>query len=223
MIVTCPGCGSKYRVRDEAVPTGGAELECPSCKAKFLAHPPKHSGEEIASAMEKLTRAKEAAEKRLGELDATRADFEKRIHDAERKVVELDGKNRSLEAQLQQQKSDLATARDGAVRAQVRAKAGADSESRVLHLTEELARAKALGNPELVKLREDLGNSQKNVAQNAELLQLVRAVSPMLWGLEQAIAHLESKGTADAALTAHVRQLQLLQAVLKKLTSSATS
>ena len=43
MIVTCPSCASKYRVRDEAVPAGGAELECPSCKSMFVAYPPQRT------------------------------------------------------------------------------------------------------------------------------------------------------------------------------------
>ena len=29
MIVTCPGCGSKYRVRNEVVPQDGARMRCP--------------------------------------------------------------------------------------------------------------------------------------------------------------------------------------------------
>jgi predicted Zn finger-like uncharacterized protein len=40
MIVTCPGCGSKYRVRNESVPTDGARMKCPKCETMFLAKPP---------------------------------------------------------------------------------------------------------------------------------------------------------------------------------------
>lgn len=47
MIVTCPGCSSKYRVRNEAVPAEGARMRCPKCQTLFLAKPP--SGHEAAS------------------------------------------------------------------------------------------------------------------------------------------------------------------------------
>lgn len=40
MIVTCPGCTSKYRVRNEAVPAEGARMRCPKCETLFLAKPP---------------------------------------------------------------------------------------------------------------------------------------------------------------------------------------
>ncbi len=40
MIVTCPGCASKYRVRNEAVPQEGARMRCPKCETLFLAKPP---------------------------------------------------------------------------------------------------------------------------------------------------------------------------------------
>ena len=58
-----------------------------------------------------------------------------------------------------------------------------------------------------------------------ELMQnvgaLVSAVGPMLWGLEQAIKYLEPYGANEAALAAHVRQLQLLQVVLQRLQKEA--
>ena len=40
MIVTCPGCSSKYRVRNESVPADGARMRCPKCETLFLAKPP---------------------------------------------------------------------------------------------------------------------------------------------------------------------------------------
>jgi predicted Zn finger-like uncharacterized protein len=49
VIVTCPGCGSKYRVRNESVPTDGARMRCPKCDTLFLARPP--SAAEQASSM----------------------------------------------------------------------------------------------------------------------------------------------------------------------------
>jgi predicted Zn finger-like uncharacterized protein len=40
MIVTCPGCSSKYRVKNDSVPADGAKMKCPKCDTMFLAKPP---------------------------------------------------------------------------------------------------------------------------------------------------------------------------------------
>jgi predicted Zn finger-like uncharacterized protein len=84
VIVTCPSCSSKYRVRDEAVPPQGAELQCPTCNAHFVAHPPKVDVEQISAALDKVTRAREAAEARVQELEsqlAAGADAHRRLQD----------------------------------------------------------------------------------------------------------------------------------------------
>lgn len=285
MIVTCPGCSSKYRVRDEAVPVGGAELKCPSCGAVFVAHPPKHSEEEIATAVERITKAKEAAEQRLAEIEGARAELERRAAEAEARAQKLDAQVVVLKSELVGLQSEarslmvpleaeVARLRDENVRAMARANAAQDAEMRVLQLTEELARARAAANhaPEIQRLTEELQSAQKttgrlytdldverqNVARleaelqrlkaqpvdgevtqevkrlkeelarasqqsasngssNASVNALVSAVGPMLWGLEQAIKYLEPYGANEAALAAHVRQLQLLQVVLQRL------
>ena len=40
MIVTCPGCTSKYRVNNDAVAPEGSRMRCPKCETLFLAKPP---------------------------------------------------------------------------------------------------------------------------------------------------------------------------------------
>src|ERR1700753_1988276 len=67
MIVTCPSCGSKYRVRDEAVPAAGASLKCPSCHAVFVAHAPQHTDAELHAALARLTQQWTDAERRAAE------------------------------------------------------------------------------------------------------------------------------------------------------------
>ena len=47
---------------------------------------------------------------------------------------------------------------------------------------------------------------------------LIAAVGPMLWGLEHSIKYLEQFADGDATLAGHVRQLQLLDKVLTRLT-----
>lgn len=288
MIVTCPGCGSKYRVRDEAVPPGGAELKCPSCGAVFVAHPPKHSEEEIGAAVERITKAKDAAEQRLAEVETIRAELERRLGEAEARAQKLEAQIVVLKSELAGQQNDarnalgpleaeVARLRDENARAMARANAAQDAEMRVLSLTEELARARAAANhaPEVQRLTEELQSAQKTTGrlytdldvekQNVARLEtelkvaranaskvsgadgevtaevkrlkeelaraqqsasaapggnlgaLVSAVGPMLWGLEQAIKYLEPFGANEAALQAHVRQLQLLQVVLQRL------
>lgn len=36
MIVTCPQCGSEYRVRDDKVPNEGGRIRCPECSFEFV-------------------------------------------------------------------------------------------------------------------------------------------------------------------------------------------
>lgn len=38
MIVSCPSCTSRYRIRDEKVSGRGARITCPSCAHKFVVH-----------------------------------------------------------------------------------------------------------------------------------------------------------------------------------------
>ena len=154
MIVTCPGCSAKYRVRDEAVPEGGAELRCPTCNASFMALPPKHSEGEIAGAVDKLTRAKEAAEQRLAEQDHRRVEAERRAIEAERRAQEAEARLQQAEAQVIVLQSELQGTRAESRGAQVpleneivrlreelprmaaRANFAADADQRILHLTE---------------------------------------------------------------------------------------
>lgn len=281
MIVTCPGCSSKYRVRDEAVPQGGAELKCPTCHAVFVAHPPKHTEEEIAGALERITRAKDAAESRLHGLTSEKAELEARLADAERRARDADARRLQVEAQvlvlktelhdlqvearadLQPLETELRRLRDENARSQARLTAAADCEVRLLQLAEELEEAqKATGRlatelevekqtvlrleaevaslsrraatqgsdrtaaleAEISRLQGELSRSSARPSHGTSqaLVGLVSAVGPMLWGLEQAIAYLEPFGTNEAELAAHVRQLQLLQAVLKRLAAEAS-
>ncbi len=186
MIVTCPGCNSKYRVRDEAVPAAGAELKCPSCASVFVAHPPKHSKAEIETAIEKVHKVKESIDERASQLDSAQRDFDRRgqeverreqlaqqrAQDAERRVVEVQARLTIVDTSVFVLKGELATAKEDAraaavefarmkddvTRANMRAAGAGAAENRVLALTEELARAKAavISAPEIVRLKDEL-------------------------------------------------------------------
>jgi chromosome segregation ATPase len=287
-------------VRDEAVPQGGAELKCPSCGAVFVAHPPKHSEEEIATAVERITKAKDAAEARVGELERKVADADRRALEAEARVQQLEAQIIVLRSEIQGVQQDAMSRvgplegevqrlRDEAARLAVRANAAQDAEMRILQMTEEVARARAAANhaPEVQRLTDELLSAQKTTGrlytdleverQNAQrlegevlslqqqlqhgagksngtdiamqleverlkdelarvsaslgatnpqgisptLMNLVAAVGPMLWGLEQAIKYLEPYGASEAALASHVKQLQLLEKVLQRLSKES--
>jgi predicted Zn finger-like uncharacterized protein len=183
MIVTCPGCGSKYRVRDEAVPQGGAELKCPSCGAVFVAHPPKHSDQEIAGALEKITKAKEQAEQRVAELDKRQGELERRAADGDRRALEAEARVQQLEAQMIVLKSELVNTQNDArsqrapLEAEIkrlheetqrliaRANAAADAEMRVMQLTEELNRLRAAPQGEIQRLKDELAGAEKTTGR----------------------------------------------------------
>ena len=111
MIVTCPSCSSKYRVRDEAVPAEGAELECPSCKAVFVAHPPRKEGapapaadsaarqQELESALKKAEGAREELLRQLQSKDSELGRLEARATSAESKANRLEAEVRTLRQQ----------------------------------------------------------------------------------------------------------------------------
>lgn len=63
MILTCPACGTKYVVKDGAIPPGGRQVRCAACKHSW------HQDPEAAEAAE----ASQAAE-RAAEVDAPLAD-----------------------------------------------------------------------------------------------------------------------------------------------------
>ncbi len=39
MIATCPACGKRYRIADDAVPAGGREVRCAACKHGWIVMP----------------------------------------------------------------------------------------------------------------------------------------------------------------------------------------
>jgi predicted Zn finger-like uncharacterized protein len=214
VIVTCPGCGSKYRVRDEAVPQGGAELKCPSCSSVFMAHPPKHSDAEIQTALEKMTRAKESADERAAALEKDRAELERRAGEADRRALEAEARLQQAEAQVIVLKSELTSMqhdaraslvpleseiqrlREEAARANARANAASEAELRVLSLTEELARARAAANhaPEVARLTDELNAAQRGAGR---LRTDVEMAQQEIAKLTQQLAQQAAQGAGD--------------------------
>lgn len=50
MILTCPACGTRYTVKDGAVPPGGRQVRCANCKHSWHQDPETDSGDEGAIA-----------------------------------------------------------------------------------------------------------------------------------------------------------------------------
>jgi hypothetical protein len=70
------------------------------------------------------------------------------------------------------------------------------------------------------RLRAQLA-TQASAAPSTSLRSLIAAVGPMLWGLEQSVGYLEQFAGNEPALAQHVKQLHLLQKVLKRLVDEA--
>ncbi len=70
------------------------------------------------------------------------------------------------------------------------------------------------------RLEDEVGRLEAKLtalsAAQAPVAGLIGAVGPLLWGLEQAITHLSTL-SSDPATANHLRQLKILQAVLKRL------
>ena len=258
MIVTCPSCASKYRVRDEAVPPEGAELQCPTCNAHFVAHPPKVDADQLAGALEKVTRARDVAEARVQELGgqlAAGADAHRRLQDevtrlragaidaadAQRRLTDevarlrattVDGaelalaKQQLFEAQKKQKTTaaevDVANSLIATLQTEVNSLRAQSAKS--AGLTQVTQRATAL-QAELDLVRSQLEEAQRAPRTSSpvspELSGLIGAVSPMLWGLEQALVYLEQFAGTEPTLAGHVKQLRLLQKVLTRLAEAA--
>lgn len=140
MIVTCPTCAAKYRVRDEAVPPGGAELECPTCKAIFVAHPPRREDPEVTALAEKLVRQKEQSDKRQRELEAslsrtlaTKEELTRKLQDRELELARLEAQLTEAQRRVDDKQSEL-------VRSEARAQT---AEASLLRLGDELRRTEA--------------------------------------------------------------------------------
>lgn len=249
MIVTCPSCSSKYRVRDEAVPPEGAELECPSCKAVFVAHPPRRDVDVgaggLESALKKAEGAKEELLRQLSLKDTELGKLEVRAQTAESKVARLEAENRELRqragdtAELNSVKAHLLDVqrKEKAIAAELEV-----ANSLIKSLQAEVAVLRA-GNGdaskaastariddlqrEVEQLREKLRSQVDAATANTaggsspSLRSLVAAVGPLLWGLDQALTYIEPFSTNEATLAGHVKQLRLLQKVLQRLVDEA--
>ena len=258
MIVTCPSCASKYRVRNDAVPAGGAELQCASCKASFVAYPPQRQIEEstVERSMPPIDLAERSRdlEAALTSMTAGREELMRRLRDKEADVSRADARASAAEATVARLKDELARAqrlagdgielisvrqdllehqrRDrtlqadlevangliGSLQTEVHAikgkgAFGTDAQAQAAHQVEVLQ-------ADLVRLRAQLALQEASavpVGASSSVRTLVSAIGPMLWGLEQSLGYLEQYAANEATLAGHVRQLHLLEKVLKRL------
>ncbi len=262
MIVTCPSCASKYRVRDEAVPAGGAELECPSCKSMFVAYPPQRTmvestieramppidpeerSRELMAALTSMTAAREELMRRLRDKDAELARVAGRAHAAEASVARLTDdlgraqrmagdsaellsvKQHLLEVQRRERtmQADLEVANGliASLQTEVHILKGGTSTAAQTQAAQKVEQLQA----DVVRLRSQVAaqveamTSATNAA-SPSMRSLISAIGPMLWGLNQSVGYLEQFAANEATLAGHVKQLHLLEKVLKRLVDEA--
>lgn len=231
MIVTCPSCNAKYRVRDDAVPAKGAQLKCPECGTMFLAHRPAHDDRELTEAIDRLTKQNHEAEARVRDLEKRVRDVS---NDAERQKAELRRANeeagRALalrDRELADLRAELARRPDASAALQELAElkeALINAQKVSSRLTNELDTQRGV----IAHLQDELVRARQGAPATGggnldeQVLSLIAAVNPMLWGLDQVIRYLEPFAATEPALAGHLRHLQLLAGVLKRL-SDATS
>jgi len=213
MIVTCPQCNAKYRVRDEQVPDEGAELECPECATHFLAQRP--TEKELSVVVDKL---KETRDKLLAtieqqkrelelmksELEAARAHNEAHRASGESARVQMDALRNEAHREVRARDDEIA-------RLRAELDVGSAECARLVQMTSEQERETQRLKNELMKAQTSSGGA------GPELTALLAALPPMLWGLERAVEYLEPFAKSETTLDAHVRQLALLRGLLKKL------
>lgn len=72
---------------------------------------------------------------------------------------------------------------------------------------------------DVARLEDEIARLQAKLAaaSSSPSAELIGAVGPLLWGLEQAVVHFAALAPCDPVSANHVRQLQILHAVLKRL------
>lgn len=224
MIVTCPSCAAKYRVRDEVVPNEGAELRCPKCEACFAAFPPKHSEDDVREALERVGQMKGLVEKSREEYRAELSRFkeenehkaslwEQELRAAKEKWSQLRKAHEKLELDAQRLRGELTAQKIQVERLQ----AESQTQTAPSNAADEIDRLRA----EVESLRTQARDGGAPMSPSPELVSLLAAIAPMLWGLDSAIMDLKKNAGSNAELDNHVRHLQLLSGILKRLSQSA--
>lgn len=190
------------------------------------------------SALRQWERRWEAAEE---ELKVARAN--------EARLQGLETARANLSAEVTELRHELATARqNSSPRAEFEALQRTWSDLRVahqrlsdehnadrgviVHLQEELQRVRSASTHEsvaqlereLVAARAEVQRTREKtdlVAVEQEVMALVTALAPMLWALDQAVQYLSPFSVTEPVLSTHVRNLQLLSGVLRKLVDVA--
>lgn len=225
MIVSCPSCPAKYRVRDEAVSEEGAELRCPQCAESFVAFPPKHSEEDLRDALERVGQMKAMVEKSRAAFQQELVKFQeeneqkvslwqKELLEAREKWHQLRKVHEKLELDTQRLRGELTAQKVLVERLQ----------------SDALEHTKSAGKDEASALRSELeavrAQMRETSAQSGashEIAGLLAAVAPMLWGLDNAITDMQRGAATEAELENHLRHLRLLSGILKKLSQCASS
>ena len=220
MIVTCPSCSSKYRVRDEAVPRGGAQLQCPTCQAVFVAHPPKHSEAELRDAIERLTSTRDELEARAASADAQAAAHEARAREFETQLqavrAELTAARDDATKRLRGREEEIARLGDEAQRLKEQVRRVGDTEARVAKILEEasqLRAAAARAAEEAARAKDELAQARATSARlHDDVLAAQKVIDALHVEIEQLkaanYAASQGRGPQASDLEAEVRRLR---------------
>ncbi len=241
MIVICPKCASKYRVRDEVIPDDGAEMLCPACDTRFVAKAPVPSYKAIKKQADEYERraldAEQAKAKMQAELALSKTEHNRALlaKDEElsqwrtdaatakagtaaltKDITRLADELAAAQNTIAALKADLLAARENTAKLQQQQQMNDAQMGQVEHLRSESNRLRE----QLALLSNALTKAEGNLAKPA-VQSLISAFGPMLWGLENAIRALDPLLSKDPSMATHLRQLQLLAGVLTRLQKEA--
>ncbi len=96
------------------VPAGGAELECPSCKVVFIAHPPRRDDTDVTTLADRMLRQKETSDQRLHDLEASlqrtlaaRDELNRRLHDKDIEIARSEARAQAADGSVNRLTDEL--------------------------------------------------------------------------------------------------------------------
>lgn len=227
MIVTCPACSSKFRVRNEDLGTEGVELKCQNCGQRFLAMPPEQSATpDLSSRLAALRKTHDEAIARAGDLEKVVSALRAELGEAKTALAQS---NHALN-EANQNNSDVGQLNSALLRSQRSAQALAGERDLLKAEVEKLtvrmthmqsvpapiqSAPSAISNAEVDRLRAEIAQLQSGAISDS-LRNALASVRPLSWGLDQAIDYIEPFSTNQPQLAGHLKQLRLLRTLLKR-------
>jgi chromosome segregation ATPase len=203
---------------------------------------PAERSRELMAALTSMTAAREELMRRLRDKDAELARVAGRAHAAEASVARLTDdlgraqrmagdsaellsvKQHLLEVQRRERtmQADLEVANGliASLQTEVHILKGGTSTAAQTQAAQKVEQLQADVVRSQVAAQVEAMTSATNAA-SPSMRSLISAIGPMLWGLNQSVGYLEQFAANEATLAGHVKQLHLLEKVLKRLVDEA--